>query len=324
MCNGSEWRESFDYYGGMAMLDWEEWLLPWNWTVRPENTTAVKLPKCPGRPLALLGFAAENFIFLLFAILATAGKLSYIHSRELWYLQGQEGKKPWATKIRDFFHPLAPLKFWRLRKFKALGNSLKRLKFWKSNEEDRSNKTPNEVIFGILWSMFMLGLQIGLNFVSAALVKRTPGYGHVPLGRLALLFCCRPRLSWVATLLEHTSDETLENWFKVTEEKYVNKAKLTLHAIGIGAAISELVLQGISSYFMVLTTNVGRSRGFYYIHHLRPYWNGPTAQAMYLGALFWTITFFFVFFAWFLVLRYGYLPWALSTKRPIENLNILN
>lgn len=32
-CNGSQWRAPFDYYGGMAKEDWEEWIEPWNWTV---------------------------------------------------------------------------------------------------------------------------------------------------------------------------------------------------------------------------------------------------------------------------------------------------
>ena len=30
LCNGSEWRAPFDYYGGMAREGWEQWLETWN------------------------------------------------------------------------------------------------------------------------------------------------------------------------------------------------------------------------------------------------------------------------------------------------------
>ena len=32
LCNGSEWRDPFTYYDGMARDDWTEWKQPWNWT----------------------------------------------------------------------------------------------------------------------------------------------------------------------------------------------------------------------------------------------------------------------------------------------------
>ncbi|KAH8587715.1 hypothetical protein B0O99DRAFT_694163 [Bisporella sp. PMI_857] len=174
-------------------------------------------------------------------------------------------------------------------------------------EDDDSEEVPNqnrEVLFGVLWSVFMTGLQVWLNFMSVYLIKQTPGYKNVPLGHLALLFCCHPRLSWVALVLEHTGDKTLKDWFDIKNAKYIQRAKITLHSIGIGFAISKVTLQRVSSYFMVLTASTGRSRGFYFVHHLRPYWRGSDVQAMYLGALFWLIACVFVFLAWILALYY--------------------
>ena len=82
MCNGSEWRKPFEYYGGMAQLDWEEWLLPWNWTVRAENASTifvqVQPSHCSRTPLALLAFAAENILFLIFAVGISIAKIQYI------------------------------------------------------------------------------------------------------------------------------------------------------------------------------------------------------------------------------------------------------
>ena len=43
LCNGSEWRTPFSYYGGMAKEDWAEWIEPWNWTLRPQNTSTYNI-----------------------------------------------------------------------------------------------------------------------------------------------------------------------------------------------------------------------------------------------------------------------------------------
>jgi hypothetical protein len=296
MCNGSEWRTPFNYYGGMAMLDWEEWLLPWNWTVRAENTSTVTVApsQCSQTPHALLAFAGENILFLLFAIGLSVLKLVYIH--------GRQEKWPWVEKFNKFCHPLTYLKFWQWRK---------KFKKWRQRregsivEEEESSLLP-PADFRVLWSVLMTGLQVGGNFLSAYLIRRTRGYQHVPIWRLALLFCCRPRLSWLACLLELIGPRTLRRVFNITDQRYVKKAEASLRSIGIGSAFSEFVLQGISSYYMVTTANIGRLRGFYLLHHLRPYWRGGDAQAMYLGALFWLIGCLFIFISWIFAFKYGY------------------
>ena len=45
------------------------------------------------------------------------------------------------------------------------------------------------------------GLLVASNFANAAIVKSTPGYSSVPVAQLMLLWCSRPRISWVAVLL---------------------------------------------------------------------------------------------------------------------------
>ena len=47
LCNGSEWRAPFTYYGGMAKEDWEEWIEAWNWTLRPQNTSSHNVTTQP-------------------------------------------------------------------------------------------------------------------------------------------------------------------------------------------------------------------------------------------------------------------------------------
>jgi len=63
LCNGSEWRAPFNYYGGMAKEDWEEWIEPWNWTLQLQNTTTEQFasePSCDSSSL-LWSLGIENF-----------------------------------------------------------------------------------------------------------------------------------------------------------------------------------------------------------------------------------------------------------------------
>ena len=66
MCNGT-WREQFSYYDGMAKIDWEDYEVPYNYTVSPKNTNSQLNPEptCP-RPSHYFGiFVAENIASLL-------------------------------------------------------------------------------------------------------------------------------------------------------------------------------------------------------------------------------------------------------------------
>ena len=69
MCNGSEWRAPFAYYGGMAREDWEQWIEAWNWTVErrppagPNETYA-----CASNYDILWSFGIEDFLHFAFAL----------------------------------------------------------------------------------------------------------------------------------------------------------------------------------------------------------------------------------------------------------------
>jgi hypothetical protein len=290
MCNGSEWRKPFDFYSGMAELDWEEWILPWNWTVRAENSSTVTVPPshCSRTPLALLAFAAENVLFLTFGVVMAILKLAWI--------RGREKDIPWVIWVHRKCHVLTYLNFWSWP-----------VKIWRwvrNRQEDPDNRIPRWTT-SVLWSVLMTSLQVGFNFASAYIIKRTPGYQNVPVGRLAILFCCRPRLAWLACALDLIDQEELKRRFHFESEGYLKKAQLALGSVGIGSAISEMTLQASSAYYMGLTANTGRIRGFYLLHHLRPFWKGRDARHMYLGALFWLIGCFFIFVTWPLLLFFG-------------------
>jgi hypothetical protein len=270
----------------MAMLDWEEWIQPWNWTVRAENTSTVIVSPshCTHTPLTLLAFFGENIIFLLFSIALSILKVMYIH--------GREKELPWVVKFHQRCHFLVYLKFWQWPKRLRRENP--------GEEENESGRS--QLLTSVLWSVLMTTVQVGLTFVSAYLITRTRGYHHVPLGRLALLFCCRPRLGWLACGLDYvTNEELLKSWFHFKKSKFIRKAQIALGSISVGAAISEFTLQLLSLYYMGLTANVGRIRGFYLLHRIRPFWRGRDAQHMYLGALFWLIGCVFIFITWVLV-----------------------
>jgi hypothetical protein len=49
--------------------------------------------------------------------------------------------------------------------------------------------------------MLSAGLLVASNYANAAIVRSTPGYLSVPVTQLMLLWCSRPRISWVAVLL---------------------------------------------------------------------------------------------------------------------------
>src|ERR1700759_5666629 len=68
LCDDSKdgWRKSFPDYDGMAKIDWEDYLVPYNWRIRVENTTTEQFapPTCT-RPSHYFGvFVAENLLLL--------------------------------------------------------------------------------------------------------------------------------------------------------------------------------------------------------------------------------------------------------------------
>ncbi|KAF2102977.1 hypothetical protein NA57DRAFT_52515 [Rhizodiscina lignyota] len=158
-----------------------------------------------------------------------------------------------------------------------------------------------DVVTTILLAIFTSSLQLGINFATAYFIKGKPGYNHVSAPLLALLFCARPRLSWLACLLSSFPDTLLMRWFHLEEHEDLVRGQMQVAKVAVSAAMSEIVMQLLGSYFLGRTANVAVNRQFYLIHHLRPYWRGKDARLMYLGALFWLIACAVMVFFWSVV-----------------------
>ena len=123
-------------------------------------------------------------------------------------------------------------------------------------------------------------LNVFANLVNAYVIRSTPGYENIPIGALALLWCTRPRLAWLAVFLAAIQAE---------EGIYFSCAA--------SAITSEAILQVLGAVYFGISANYGREKRFYYIGHLDPYPRGADAHIMYAGALLWLIVFVFTLFA---------------------------
>jgi hypothetical protein len=160
----------------------------------------------------------------------------------------------------------------------------------------------------ILTAILFAGIQLGFNFATAYLIKYTPGYSHVPAPLLALLFCCRPRIGWLACLLSLTPDRWLKHHFHLSlnrsrayPEGSLVRGKKAVLRVALSSAMSEFIMQLLGSYFLSITAIVGTTRGFYWHDHLSPYYSGLEARNMYGGAMFWFAAEFFVVSVWLVV-----------------------
>ena len=108
LCNGSEWREPFTYYGGMAKEDWEEWIEPWNWTVRPQNTSTYNITTDPGCNASafLLTLGLENIFRIV--DFAAGVILAIVFQRWVGHIFGEEFHW-WKAIAGGFGHYLTML-----------------------------------------------------------------------------------------------------------------------------------------------------------------------------------------------------------------------
>jgi hypothetical protein len=287
MCNGSEWREQFDICGGMACLDWREWIMPWNWTVHNSSLPTDKTDcKAPSEYLAI--YAYEHLAWLLVSFIIGAFRL--------WLAKHEE-----HTNLSIFRFLL--IVTWANIRSPRNSNTMIKEKLLDEGEHLRPSFTdPLKWGFPVLMGVALAGLQLGFNFWVAHIIKSADGYEEVPLPMLALLFCCRPRLSWLACLLALTPDHWLEKVFKFKHKgDGLWAAKLVLSSVAVSSAVSESIMQLLGAYFLGTTANVGRERGFYFIHHLRPKMWGRDARRMYIGALLWVMLCIPLLVAWFFV-----------------------
>jgi hypothetical protein len=261
MCNQSQWREPFRPYGGMAQEDWEEWIVPWNWTVRPEKSTlnsssiskTTKQSECQRTSLYLGLFALDNFAVVILTIFE--GWLRYK-----------------LVKIDDAD---------RERNFRRGFISFITKRFVR----------PSGVIWTLIVGAVWSGTEIGVNFANAYYIKHHSGFGHVPLVELALLFCSRPSISWIPCFLGFIPDHKFRS----------HQAQAVFADIAYTSAFREFVMQVMGGIYLGRTGNIGRQREFYLVHHLRPFLHGKDAFRMYLGALFWLIGCAVIIPLWLLV-----------------------
>jgi hypothetical protein len=126
------------------------------------------------------------------------------------------------------------------------------------------------------WCWFFKGtliaaLQLLANWFNMFLVQKTPGYEDVPVIQLMLLWCSMPRLAWLTILLIGVQPFEAMNF-----------------SAAASSLFAEMILQFLSSYYMVMTVNYGREHDFY-LGGLERAERGRLAKIMYAGALMWLI-----------------------------------
>ncbi|PYH75615.1 hypothetical protein BO82DRAFT_359881 [Aspergillus uvarum CBS 121591] len=120
--------------------------------------------------------------------------------------------------------------------------------------------------------MLIAGSQLLANWYNVLLVEMTPGYENVPTIHLLLLWCSIPRPAWMVVLLLG-----LQEPFGTT--------RLSAAA---SVVLAEIIMQFISSYYMLMTIKYGLYHDFYLgrLHEIR---RGTLAETMYTGALMWGV-----------------------------------
>lgn len=286
-CNGSQWREQFEMCGGMACLDWREWVMPWNWTVH-NNTQQEGERDCKAPSRYLLIYAYEHIFWVVFSI--------GIGAFRLWIARHEEHKN------RSIFRYFLVVTYANLKSRKNT-NKIIQEKLLDEGEHLRPAWTdPLKWSYPVIMGVFLAGLQLAFNFWVAHIIQSAPGYNDVPMHLLALLFCCRPRLSWLSCLLALVSDSRLEKIFKFKHEgDGIWAARLVLSSVAVSSAVAESIMQLLGAYFLGTTANIGRQRGFFLIHQLRPKMWGRDARRMYIGALCWVMLCIPLLVVWFLV-----------------------
>lgn len=126
-------------------------------------------------------------------------------------------------------------------------------------------------------AIISVALNLLGNVVNAILIKGTPGYNHVPLIPLIMLWCTRPRLAWLVILL-------------VWITKHIGRDMSTYLDSAVAALMAEVILQATGTVYMGMTVNHARVNEFYLVGHLEYTPHGSDALIMYAGALLWTVS----------------------------------
>jgi hypothetical protein len=259
----------------MAEQDWAEYILPWNYTVAPQGVDSHNkqlIPECSKTPWYLGVFFVENIFFLACTILFGVVRLRWIKLKE---------------KNRD---PIRRLFWWRKD----------------PKEEDNHPGFLTQSFLGaylpIMVGVILAGVQVGFAMASAKIIRNHEGYGQTKVGHLGLLFCSRPRLTWLACVLGLFRRSLPRRYFKMRHSR--TAAKAVLAGVAVSSTVSEGIMQIVGLYYMAITADSGRHKGFYAPNHLTPYSKGSEALIMYAGALMWLIACFPILLIWPLLAMY--------------------
>ncbi|KAK5992045.1 hypothetical protein PT974_05441 [Cladobotryum mycophilum] len=126
------------------------------------------------------------------------------------------------------------------------------------------------------WWWFSRGIVIATlellaNCFNVFLVRETLGYEDVPVVQLMLLWCSMPRLGWLTI-------------WPISAQPF---GAISLSAFA-SSLFAEVIHQGLSSYYMLLTISYGLEHNFYF-RNLESAERGQSATIMYFGALMWFI-----------------------------------
>jgi hypothetical protein len=140
---------------------------------------------------------------------------------------------------------------------------------------------PGWIFPGILIAF----LQLFANWFNAFLVQNTLGYEDVPVVQLMLLWCSMPRLPWLPIL------------------KSVRPFEAMSFSAAASSLFAEMILQLLSSYYMISTISYGQEHNFYLGGTENAESGGP-GRFMYAGAFMWLIIISLVFI-WLMLAMYG-------------------
>ncbi|KAK0709830.1 hypothetical protein B0T26DRAFT_679195 [Lasiosphaeria miniovina] len=249
LCNGSAWREPFVYFGGMAPLDWAEWIEPWNWTVVPSD--AALRQRCQSTTEMMVSFVADNLV----SVVETIFEIGFF----------------WALLQVPSMNRLASRKVHRSGR-SVIGGAQYGASFVLGNFYTawkwRATLGYSDIPVGFLGLVLCarpsaVGIICFLDLVFsgwlAEKIARLRGYAHPALAVPADQDY-RETPAWLQ------ARQFLANW------------ALTM-------SVAEIIIQIMSMYSLYKTTNEGRLRGFYSLDALLPYWHGSEALRMYGGAL---------------------------------------
>ncbi|MCJ1324711.1 hypothetical protein MMC10_001373 [Thelotrema lepadinum] len=287
----------------MAQLDWEEWILPWNWTVRAEMPSESPVPNtdCPGT-LDLVVFGLTNLTDLIVAVYRLYQ--SWVQARNT--VSGPQNRPNRSRMLLERLLNLGFTDRGRPHRRKSFFQTVSSL--WRNAVKHSLGPWLGRRAKGVLYTRHwvVLGSQHALrnlisNLITAYITRNWPGYGNTPVGYLTLLWYTRPRMEWIVGFYALTTDED-------TNRKVA------------GFVFGEFLMQCLGTYSLYLTADEGRRKGFYYVGSLTQFWRGAPASRMYSGALFWVVA-CWVFIPLLLAMLYYIESFLSLLKRLAKELN---